>query len=93
MADQVKMSRKQIRALLNSPEVRADLTARAARVASRAEATAPRDTGALAASHVVETDVTPVGRFRARVVAKTPYAAIVAAKDGYLGAALDAGSG
>lgn len=81
--------------LLHSDAVRADLVRRANLVRARAAATAPRsrtapDAGHLAASHRVEVHSGP-SRVAVRVVAATSYADRVAATNGYLAAALDAG--
>lgn len=86
----VKIDRRAISALLGSPEVQADLRRRAERVRSLAAASAPHDSGDLSRSHTVESEVVK-GRARSRVIAATPYAAIVGARTGYLGRALAEG--
>lgn len=90
MAQGVRLSRPAMRELLTAPFVAAELTRRADAIKAAAESSAPRDSGALAASHRVEVDVSG-DRARVRVTANTPYAARVAADSGYLGTALSAG--
>lgn len=89
-SSQFRLSRGAMEALLLSPGVVADLARRAEAIKATAESTAPRDSGALAASHRVEIDASG-DRARVRVTANVPYAARVAADSGYLGAALSAG--
>ena len=89
MAGKVQVNQAGVRALLRSAPIRDDLARRAERVRATAAATAPvGPTGRLAASHRVEVDDTG-GRARARVVADTPYAAVVAARNPWLAQALD----
>lgn len=92
MAKNFKLKRGAMLEVLNSPAVTANLRARAERVKSVAQTTAPRDTGALAASHTVQ-EIVLTGRPRVRVVANSKYGAIVGSKTGYLGSALSAGRG
>lgn len=78
-------------ALLRSAGVRADMMARAERVAAAARSTAPVQTGAYQASIRVESATTD--RAVGRVVADVPYALVVEFGTRNLGAALDAGGG
>lgn len=86
------ITRKDIRALLHSDEVKRNLRGRGERVLDAAVASVPRSTGRLAAAHRLEEDVVK-DRARVRVVVTTEYAAQVAVDTGYLGAALSAGGG
>lgn len=90
MADSVKIDRLAIRELLGTPEVAAELRRRAENVRDRAAAGAPKVSGHLSRSHVVESDVIN-GRARSRVVATATYAGVVASRTGYLGRALSEG--
>lgn len=75
----IKLNREGVRELLRSPEVLADLTARAERIAARA-----------GPGHVVESDVGD-NRARAVVITSTVEAMVAEARDRNLTRAIDAG--
>lgn len=77
--------------ILRSGQVRADLTARAGRVAAAARARAPVLSGRYRASIHVEQNTTD--RVAVSVVADTPYAVEVEFEVRVLGTALDAANG
>lgn len=84
----VILNRRGIGSVLLSRTVRDDLTDRAGRVLSRAQASAPVASGAYKASLRIEQDTTD--RAVVRVVAGVPYAMVVEADTGNLSRALDA---
>lgn len=82
----VTVNKSGARALLNDPKVRAMLREQAERVAERARAIAPVESGEYRDSITVESATTD--RAVERVVAKVPYAGVVEAKTGNLARAL-----
>lgn len=93
MASRVRMLSPGSRELLNSTEVRAELTRRAERVvnAATAEAVGFQVTGAYYRSLGIKQATTD--RAVVRVAASVPYGHIVEAKRGILARALDAAGG
>ena len=85
----VKLNSSGVKDLLNSSKVRADLTARAERVLSAAQSSAPVVSGAYQDSLEVVQDTTD--RAVVRVVANIDYGYVVEANTGNLARALDAG--
>lgn len=91
MALNPRMNSRGMRELLGSVGVRRELERRAAEVEAAAKAAAPVDTGRLRNSIHVEMEKGAVGnRWEARVVADTPYAAVIAARNAFLAGSLDA---
>lgn len=88
-AIKVKINHGGMRALLNSSEVRAELTKRAERVLSAAQSSAPVDTGAYKDGLHIEQATTD--RAVVRVAGGTDHDWIVEANTGNLARALDAG--
>jgi hypothetical protein len=89
MARSVKMNYKGVGEVLNSAGVRADLTARAERVLSAAQSSAPVVSGGYRDGLELMQDTTD--RAVVRVVATAPYGYVVEANTGNLARALDAG--
>lgn len=94
MAARVKLNSAGIQALLESGEVRADLTDRAARVLSAAQSSAPYDPTRTSGEHYRDSlhivqDTTD--RAVVRVVAGAAHGYVVEANTGTLARALDAG--
>lgn len=89
MAGNVRLNHAGMAALLHSPGVRADLSARAERVAEAARSAAPVDTGAYKASIRVLIEDHPT-RVAAHVSAGVRYAHLVESRLGVLARALDA---
>ena len=87
----VKLNHAGMKALLNAPGVRDELTNRMGRVLAKAEADAPVETGAYRASLHIEQATTD--RAAVRVVADVDYALGVESKTGNLARALDAAGG
>lgn len=77
-----------MRALLNDPGVRAELTSRMERVLAEAQSSAPVETGEYRSSIHIEQATTD--RVAIRVVADSDHALVVEAKTGNLARALDA---
>ena len=88
MAVDIKLDHGGMKALLNSSEVRADLTERAERVAAAARASAPVESGAYRDSITVVQDSTD--RAAVRVTSTAPHGFTVEAATGNLSRALDA---
>lgn len=88
---QIKINKRGAAELLKSPEVRALLRERADRVAARARASAPVDTGDYRNSVKVESDTTD--RAVERVISRVPHALIVESKTGNLARALSSEGG
>lgn len=88
----VKLNNAGIRQVLQSPEVAAELQARAERVAEAARVSAPRASGEYANSIEVVMDQ-HADRAVAHVVAKAPHSLLVEANTGNLARALDAAAG
>src|SRR5450756_1060915 len=87
----VVLSRAGMKALLNDPGVRADLTRRMAPVLAAAQSGAPVVSGDYKASiHLVQAST---GRAVVRVVSDSPYAMSVEASTGNLARALDGAGG
>lgn len=86
MAVNVKLNRAGMAALLKSAGVRASLEAPAQAAAAKQRATAPRDTGALAASVKVWDDTTD--RAVKRVGPTVDYALVVEARTGFMARSL-----
>lgn len=87
----VKLNSAGMRALLNDPGLRADLTTRAERVLAAAKASAPVDSGEYRDSlHIVD-DTTD--RAVVRVGSSAPHGLLVEMKTGNLARALDAAGG
>lgn len=85
-----KRSSRGMKQLLNEGFVADELSKRAKRIASAANANAPvGETGQLSRSHQVVNDRTD--RARARVVSNLPYAITIEANTGYLSRSLEAG--
>lgn len=87
-AIRVKLNSRGMGAMLNSAEVRRELTNRASRVLAAAQAAAPVDTGAYRASLHLQQATTD--RAVVRVVAGTDHAFVVEADRGTLARALGA---
>lgn len=87
----IEVNKAGIRELLNSSELRADLTRRMQRVEAEAKATAPVESGEHRDSIHIEQDTTD--RAVVRVVADAPHSFWVAVKTGHLARALDAAGG
>ncbi len=88
MPPRVRLDRRGVRSLLRDPGVRAELRRRAEQVRGRAEATAPRDTGAFAASFRVDDAITD--RAVARVITTDPAGLFKEARFRTMTRALDA---
>lgn len=88
---QIKINRRGAAELLKSPEVRALVRPHAERVAARAKASAPVDSGEYQEKIGVESDTTD--RVVERVVARAAHSLIVEAKTGNLARALGAEGG
>lgn len=88
----VKLNSRGIREVLTSPEVAAELQARAERVAQAARTSAPRSSGEYANGIEVVMDQ-HADRVVAHVVAKAPHSLLVEANTGNLARALDAAGG
>lgn len=86
----VELNHSGVRALLNDPGVRADLTSRAARVLAQAKATAPVDTGEYRDGLHIEQATTD--RAVVRVAGGGGHDWIVEHRTGNLARALDAGA-
>lgn len=87
----VKLKSAGVKALLNDPGVRAELTRRAGPVLSAARASAPVESGAYRDSIHIEQGTTD--RAVVRVVASVPYAMTVEASTGNMARSLDAAGG
>lgn len=86
----IKLNSEGIREVLKSPEVAAELQARAERAAQAARASAPDDEYAARVSVVLEQHAT---RVVAHVMAEAPNSMLVEANTGNLARALDAAGG
>lgn len=91
MAARVVLDHGGMKALLNDPGVRADLTRRAASVLAAAQASAPVASGAYRASLRIVQATTD--RAVVRVASDVSYSFVVEAKTGNLARSLDAAGG
>lgn len=88
----VKMNTAGVREVLSSPGVRAELARRGEQVRAAMAASAPVESGTLAASHSVEIDEHP-NRVVAHIGSDLDYALPIAIGTGYMARALDAAGG
>lgn len=90
MATRVKLNSAGVRAILQSPEVAAELMVHAKRIAAAARASAPVETGEYRDSIAAFTDLHS-DRVVAHVATTAPHGLLVEAHTGNLARALDAG--